>query len=360
MKMLINAFAKKLFGVKYERLIKSILLCGIMYLGLHSSGYKLTIAPFFLYITSAFFTFGVMWQALNSKDSAEYIKNLIMMPFSSKSLTLAFIGTLGIYAIFTKTLMVWAIMFAVCEFDITTTLFSVIAAILSILTSTLIYVMVYVIKSRHNGAINHSEMDGYIFYDAAEAGESKKEMIKSHKSNLICTYLIRYLMAHKNYLINSVIIWGLACIIPTVVKTSSNDEIFQKMIFFIGFGLVSINTPLTILVSCDPDLDRGIRCLPSGAISFFVPYGVFLFVNVCIAYTIYIISWSLQIGGITTPHIIIGLILALVNSALSIVMEWFFPLKNWKIESDLWHHPRKYVVPGIIILLASLCNIITF
>lgn len=354
MKMLINAFAKKLFGVKYERLIRSILLCVIMYLGLNSSGYQLKIAPFFLYLTSFFFTLGVIWQALNSRDAAENIKNMIMMPFSSIGFIFAYIGTLGIYAIFTKTLIVWAIMFAVCKFDIATTICSIFTAVLGVLISTLLYVMLYVIKSRHNGASNHIEIDGYIFYDAAEARETQNSLIKSHKSNLVWTYLLRYLMTHKNYLINSVIIWGLACFIPTFVKSSSNGEMLANIFLFTGFGIISINTPLTILISCDHDLDRGIRCLPNGAKSFFVPYGALLFVSACISYTFYLVSWSLQIGGIELPHIIIAAILALVNSILSIILEWFFPLYNWKIESDLWHHPRKYIVPGVIILLANL------
>ena len=51
---------------------------------------------------------------------------------------------------------------------------------------------------------------------------------------------------------------------------------------------------------------------------------------------------------------------AAFSAAGSVFLEWYVPLRNWKIERDLWHHPRKYVVPGIIILLASLCNIITF
>ena len=38
---------------------------------------------------------------------------------------------------------------------------------------------------------------------------------------------------------------------------------------------------------------------------------------------------------------------------LSVLLEWFYPIRGWKIESDLWHHPRKYVVPVIMLLLAG-------
>ena len=30
------------------------------------------------------------------------------------------------------------------------------------------------------------------------------------------------------------------------------------------------------------------------------------------------------------------------------------PVRNWKIENDLWHHPRKYIVPLIMFLIAGL------
>jgi len=43
-----------------------------------------------------------------------------------------------------------------------------------------------------------------------------------------------------------------------------------------------------------------------------------------------------------------------------VAMEWFFPLQNWKLESDLYHHPRKYIVPGIMILLAGIVMVICF
>ena len=36
-------------------------------------------------------------------------------------------------------------------------------------------------------------------------------------------------------------------------------------------------------------------------------------------------------------------------------LRWngFFPLRDWRTETDLWHHPRKYLVPAIMILIAG-------
>ena len=48
-----------------------------------------------------------------------------------------------------------------------------------------------------------------------------------------------------------------------------------------------------------------------------------------------------------------AVLVALQSAILSVLLEWFHPVRNWKIESDLWHHPRKYVVPLIMLLIAG-------
>ena len=48
---------------------------------------------------------------------------------------------------------------------------------------------------------------------------------------------------------------------------------------------------------------------------------------------------------------------ALQSAILSVLLEWFFPIRDWKTESDLWHHPRKYIVPAIMLLIAAAIQI---
>ena len=45
---------------------------------------------------------------------------------------------------------------------------------------------------------------------------------------------------------------------------------------------------------------------------------------------------------------------ALLSAVGSVLLEWYCPIRGWKIESDLWHHPRKYIVPAAMLLLAGL------
>ena len=140
-------------------------------------------------------------------------------------------------------------------------------------------------------------------------------------------------------------------------ESIGNDQLVKTFVY-IGFGVVSINTPLCILISCDPDLERGVKYLPNGVKNFCVPYGLFLFVSNCVTFVLYLISYQFQLGGISARHIICGVVLAALSATGSVALEWFAPIKNWKLESDLWHHPRKYVVPGCTLIIAAVIGTI--
>ena len=64
-------------------------------------------------------------------------------------------------------------------------------------------------------------------------------------------------------------------------------------------------------------------------------------------------SWF-WLGGVPAAALMEAVLFAMLAAAGSVLLEWFFPIRNWKIENDLWHHPRKYVVPAATLLLAGL------
>ena len=66
MKMTGKAFAKKLFGARYERLPRTLLIDGIVFWGLYIAGFQVQIAPSVRILMISAFTAGVMWQALSS------------------------------------------------------------------------------------------------------------------------------------------------------------------------------------------------------------------------------------------------------------------------------------------------------
>lgn len=68
---------------------------------------------------------------------------------------------------------------------------------------------------------------------------------------------------------------------------------------------------------------------------------------------IFLLSWQIQNSGVTVWMVAGAVFFALQSAVLSVLLEWFYPIRGWKIESDLWHHPRKYVVPVVMLLLAG-------
>lgn len=122
----------------------------------------------------------------------------------------------------------------------------------------------------------------------------------------------------------------------------------------VGFAILSLNTPVCILLSCDPALERAVRFLPGQRRAFGAPYCLFIFLCNLAADCIYLISWRLQVGSVAGIMPAIAVCFALQSAIASVLLEWNYLLRGWRIESDLWHHPRKYIVPVMMMLAAGI------
>ena len=190
------------------------------------------------------------------------------------------------------------------------------------------------------------KVDPYIFYHPVSA----KLLIKHTKgTGSIFLYLLCYLITNKNYLLNIAGLCVIAGVMPFLLGQFEGVNVMP-----LGFAVLCLNTPICILLSCDPGLEQAVRTLPGQAKRFCTNYCFFIFsVNMAVN-SVYLISWQIGKGGVNSTEIITALIIALQSAILSVLLEWFCPVRNWKIENDLWHHPRKYVVPLIMFLVAGL------
>ncbi|HCT89798.1 MAG TPA: hypothetical protein DF613_00220 [Lachnospiraceae bacterium] len=373
MKMLCKVFSKKLFGVRYERLGKNFFICAIVFWGLHLSGIRIPVRPFILYLMVSTLTVGIMWQALSSEDHRENMKNMFMLPFEERRFTAAYVTVLGIYTFFTRTIMLLAVVFALAPRNGWEAACVILCVCHAVAATACVYTwerhrwvgvawagifLAAIMFIRDTGlllltvagylaaaVVLLGNADAYAFYRRAGNPYSVKKTIHGHS---VGRYLLRYLMEHKNYLANTAVMWGAACVLPALF-----GELESGFVLPVGFAILSFNTPVCILLSCDPALEQAVRFLPGQKKKLCVPYCFFIFLCNMTADGIYLGSWEILRGGITVIYILAAACFALLSAAASVLLEWYFPIRDWKLETDLWHHPRKYVVPVLMLLIAG-------
>lgn len=378
MEMIFKCCAKKLFGAKYERIPRNIFIIFILYWGLHMAEIKIIIAPSILYFMISFFTAGIMWQVLSSESRSDWMQNMFMLPLDEKCFVFAYITTLGFYTIFTRTAVLLAVIVAVSEQNFQEVLLTFLCIINAVFVTAVIFslkkycaaVLLYatgmaaaiflvrnetwfmeiLTASGITALVLLQRTDAYSFYYCE--GKNNRTL-KTYRRSSVWRYLFRYLEEHKNYLANTGIVWCAAWILPMIFKQM--ESIFAVPI---GLALLTLNTPICILLSCDRSLEQAIRFLPDQERTFCVPYCLFIFFCNIIADIIFLCSQQIQAGGVTSWMIITAVYFSLQSAMCSVFLEWFYPIRKWKTESDLWHHPRKYVVPGFMMLLAGIIGMI--
>ncbi len=373
MKMTGKAFAKKLFGAKYERLPRTLFMDVIVFWGLYIAGFQVQIASFIQVLMISTFTAGVMWQALSSKDNMVELTAMLMLPYRRKEFIFAYVGVLGAYTVLTKTGLLFAVLLAVSAWNLVELVAMILCMIHAVLMAAAVYSVrkywytsglwaagivaailflesrtwfcLFLIVNSLFAVLILWRADGYDFYQK----ESKKtHAIRQGKRATLWRYFFRYLSCHKNYLLNTAVMWCVALVLPYFFREMTGLSVIP-----VGFAILSLNTPICILLSCDPDLEQTVRFLPGQKRRFCIPYCLFIFLCNMAADVIFLCSWRIQNGSVTVQMIAGAVFFALQSAVLSVLLEWFYPIRDWKIESDLWHHPRKYVVPVVMLLLAG-------
>lgn len=375
MMKIVKALSKQFFGAKYESAGKSLLAAVILFVSIDTAEFQIEIAPFILYLTSTCFTAGVMWQMLTGKRHIETMQGMFMLPFDNRSFVFSYVSVLGAHILITKTLPIWALFFAAASWSAWEIMLAIFCGCMACMVTAAGYrmsrkghivlpilwaagILTEILLVRQWAAVLAAAIvnllaavlyltfaDAYDFYSAAV---SKKAVRHTGHTGSVFAYLTRYLMANKSYLINTVGLCAIACFLPLLFGEFQGLNMFP-----IGLALLCLNTPICTLLSCDPDLEQAIRVLPGQAGRFCRRYCLFIFVvNVFVA-GIYLCSWQVIHGGIGLTHVGTVLLFALQSAILSVILEWKHPIRGWKTESDLWHHPRKYLVPLGMLLMAT-------
>ncbi len=379
---ILKALLKQLFGAKYERVVKSLIACLILFLAAHTAGINMKIAPSILFLTATAFSAGAMWQALHSSGNADRMAGLFILPFANRGMTFSFVLAFAGYTLITITFPVLALFFAVHEWSILQIAVALLCACNGCFMAAAWYTMtkkrklmpfvvlwcvgmllaiffvqkvmifaLVVLASLFLSLLRLLTADAYVFYRPA----SSKLLIRHTKgTGSVLLYLLRYLMTNKNYLMNTAGLCVVGGILPMILGQFEGLNVMP-----LGFAILCLNTPICILLSCDPGLEQAVRVLPGQAGRFCTRYGLFIFsVNMAVS-SVYLAVWQILHGGVGGMDIMATVLIALQSAFLSVLLEWFHPIRSWKIESDLWHHSRKYAVPLIMLLIAGLIGMWT-
>lgn len=378
MKMTGKAFAKKLFGAGYERLPRTILLDVIVFWGLYIAGFQVQIAASVRILMLSAFTAGVMWQAFFSKDNAVELKNMLMLPLQPREFVFSYVAVLGAYTVLTKTGLLLAVLLAVSAWKPIEMIGMVISMLHAVLMAAAVYSLrkywyvwglwavaimsailflgsgyllgLLMLVNVLLAVLILRQSDGYAFYPW-ESERSRGKVyrdVRQRKTVSLWRYFFRYLSCHRNYLVNTAVMWCVAIVMPYFLR-----DMAGMFVVPVGFAILSLNTPVCILLSCDRDLEQAVRFLPGQKGCFCIPYCLFIFSCNMAADVIFLLSWQIQNGGVTVLMLAGAVFFAMQSGVLSVLLEWFYPIRGWKMESDLWHHPRKYVVPVVMLLLAG-------
>lgn len=329
-------FVRRMLGNRRERMVQGLFFGALLFFSLRIWGIRLPVASSVKCLMVWAVTGGTMWKALLAKDMEADLRHLFLLPVEERKLAGAYVLALGTYVFFLRTLPLLAVLTAVCPWGKGEAMGCAAGIWLGILAPA--------------GVRFFLRRDKGVYAFCPEASGTKERPVRKKKGKpSISVYLFRYLMAHKNYLVNTVALWGVALVIPFFL-----GMLEAKIALPMGFALLSLNTPLQILLSCDPSLERSVRSLPGQRRAFFLPYGILLFWNSLLTNGICLLSWAFQKGGVTGTAVLLMLWYSLQSAAGAVLLEHCFPIQGWRVESDLWHHPRKYVLPGILLLEAML------
>ncbi|WP_142927251.1 hypothetical protein [Bacillus sp. PK3_68] len=372
----IKLFNRQLMGKSYHSIIKSLLASLFVFLLMSVLDVHIVVKPFFFYACIGLFTIGIARQTMKSIINDEKLNGLLQLPFIKNHFLCSLICSTYLYVLGTKTLLLFSLFSSVmepkprvlfcsflisifcCIYGIFFALPYKLPQILAVLS--LIACGAFAWLSRNDLVLLTSfislSIAGIFYfrsnpYDFLQSPVSRKHQAFFARGNFI-NYLFRYFIFHKNYLINSVFIIALAVFLPFMFL---NME--MGTFYLLGLGILSINTPLSILFSSNRTLLDKVRSFPNQKRKIIVPYFLLLLVWNGTPSMIYLLISKMLNQPFGTEDCLLALSLIVINSIGVVLLEWYFPLKDWHVESDLWHHPRKYIMPSILIVLTMLALI---
>ena len=150
-------------------------------------------------------------------------------------------------------------------------------------------------------------------------------------------YFLRASLADRVVWINAVGLFAVA----TVFTVTSWE---QGLRFPLAWALIAVNSPLTAMISGDPDLARQLTMLGRPALAW---------LHYAVAVAVFLGTFNVGVGVV---YWLLGardlpLIAGTALEALAVpALERHAPLRGLRTRRDAWRHPRKYLLPAALLL----------
>lgn len=320
------------------------------------------------------FTFGTIyttWQTIQSYVVFDRFKSYIQLPIPQKSIFPLFILALYYVNVIERmlltTIFAWKVGLSVYQITLDYYLFSAVIIevvlyayllknkkkygqllLLLFLFSGFILSAVIIDKSVFKLAVYSIGIIAFIFLiqrygfsDILSSNEQYQTKV-TRKEN----YFFEIFTSNRVYTVNALFV-PVLIIFMLVNAPAVSPFMLLPILSTIG----GINTPLTSMVSADGDLRKQVAMLPS-KITTIKMYFSFLFIYFAIMNLIIHSLFYLIVKENILFLMIFSLVATLYEAFFFVFIEFKFPITNWKITSDIWKHPRKYI--SLVVLFFSM------
>ena len=161
------------------------------------------------------------------------------------------------------------------------------------------------------------------------------------------------MLEKKAYIFSTLFIIGFA-----VFFSRNAENMGLKIACGMGMAAISINSPVSTMVSANRGLDRKLDALPSKTERFFIPFGGVLFCFYLLCFGLFLTAFHVAGGTVGIRYLVLAPVFAAEGALLTSFLENRYPIKNWKTEADLTHNPRKYILPIALMAEAAIVGFI--
>lgn len=367
-----DLLARKLMGVKYEKALKSIFAAVVIFFGLHELEYSVKVSQKVILFSDLFFSGTIVMQTLNSEDNARYLRGVFAMPFMKKTFMSGYALAVGMYTLFTKTILLFLFILAFSEsIELLNILLMLADFIFVCLGAMVVYAfyrdkvyisvftlaagiaMCFIVPENALALVIYAAADILLafvvaFTDPYRFMKRSSEKVKKVKGSsggrfIVLKYILRYMAANKAYLVSTAAIMAFCVYIAW-----STSGMGLKNSSIMAMALLSVNTPLAVIVSSSRTLKKKLCSMPDQFRAFYLPYGTVLFAFYILSYSVFLLILYFIKMEIKWVQFLAAVLFALQASAITVFLEEKHTLTNWRTEPDLWHNPRKYIIPVIL------------